>query len=239
MNPPLAPRPPAPESGAARRFWDERYRREGHIWGDAPSITAEAVARFFRANGLRRVCIPGCAYGRHCLYFARKGFRVLGVDLSPAGLAMAAEGARAAGVPVGLAGGDALALPIRDGALDGIYAFNLLHLFLAEGRGRCAAELCRILRPSGWLCATVFAREDPSFGKGQEVEPDTFDDRGGRPAHYFTAPELTELLRRAGFIARGVETIHEQEDHGAGPHLHVWHLLTAQRPPGRQGGNSS
>ena len=225
------PPPPEQTAGATRRFWDERYRREGHIWGDAPSITAEPVARFFRANGLSRVCIPGCAYGRHCLYFARQGFRVVGVDLAPAGLALAAAGARAAGVQgaVAVAGGDALALPIRGGAFDGIFAFNLLHLFLADGRARCAAEFCRILRPGGWLCASVFATEDPSYGKGQPLEPNTFDDRGGRPAHYFTAPEIRELVKAAGFIPRGIETIHEPESHGAGPHMHVWHLVTAQR----------
>ncbi len=230
MNPSPDPRPPTPESAAARRFWDERYRREGHIWGDAPSVTAEPVARFFRAHGLSRICIPGCAYGRHCLYFARRGFRVVGVDVTPVGLGLAAANARAAAFPVALAGGDALALPLRDGTFDGIYAFNLLHLFLAGGRARCAAEFSRVLRPGGWLCASLFATEDPSCGKGHQVEPNTYDERGGRPAHYFTAPEIQELLKAAGFIPRSVETIQEQENHGAGPHLHVWHLVTAQRP---------
>ncbi len=220
-------------AAAARRFWDERFRRERHIWGEAPSVVASAVVRFFRAQGLRRLCIPGCAYGRHCLYFARQDFRVVGVDLAPAGLGLAAASARAAGVPLALAGGDALALPLRDGAFDGVFAFNLLHLFLGGGRARCAAELCRIVRPGGWLCATAFATEDPSYGKGQRVEPNTFDDRGGRPAHYFTDPELRDLFRAAGFIPRSVETVHEQEDHGAGPHMHVWHLVTAQRPSNR------
>jgi SAM-dependent methyltransferase len=216
-------------AAAARRFWDERFRREGRIWGEAPSVVAPAVARFFRAHGLRRVCIPGCAYGRHCLYFARQDFRVVGVDLAPAGLALAAASARAGGVAVGLTGGDAMALPFRDAVFDGLFAFNLLHLFLAEGRARCAAELGRILRSGGWLCGTVFATEDPSYGKGRAVEPNTFDERDGRPAHYFTAAEVKGLLEGAGFIARGVETVHEQEDHGQGPHLHVWHLVTAQR----------
>ena len=122
-------------------------------------------------------------------------------------------------------------LPVRDGAFEGAFAFNLLHLFLAEGRARCAAELCRILRPGGWLCATLFATEDASCGKGRAVEPNTFDDRGGRPAHYFTTPEVKDLFAAAGFIPRSVETIHEQENHGAGPHMHVWHLVTAQRRP--------
>jgi len=216
-------------AATTRRFWDERYRREGHVWGDAPSVVAPAVVRFFRAQGLRRVCIPGCAYGRHCLYFAGQGFRVVGLDISEAGVALAAAAARDAGVPVAVAAGDAVALPVRDGAFEGVFAFNLLHLFLAEGRARCAAELCRILRPGGWLCATLFATEDASCGKGLAVEPNTFDDRGGRPAHYFTTPEVKDLLTAAGFIPRSVETIHEQENHGAGPHMHVWHLVTAQR----------
>ena len=222
---------PQSSLAASRRFWDERYRREGHIWGETPSVVAPAVARFFQAHGLRRVGIPGCAYGRHCLYFARQGFRVVGLDLSEAGVALAGAAARAAGVTVAVTAGDALALPIRDGVFEGIFAFNLLHLFLADGRARCAGELCRILRPGGWLCATLFATEDPSCGKGQMVEPNTFDDRGGRPAHYFTAPEVKDLFAAAGFIPRSVETIHEQENHGAGPHMHVWHLVTAQRRP--------
>jgi len=229
MNPTPDPRRPAPDPAASRRFWDERYQREGHIWGDAPSVTAEPVARFFRAHGLSRICIPGCAYGRHCLYFARRGFRVVGVDVTPVGLKLAAASARAATLPVALAGGDALALPLRDGTFDGIYAFNLVHLFLAEGRVRCVAEFSRVLRPGGWLCASIFSTEDPSCGKGRPLEPNTYDDRGGRPAHYFTAPEVRALFDATGFIPRSVETIHEQEDHGAGPHLHVWHLVTAER----------
>lgn len=226
MSASLPPPPPA-----SRRFWDERFRREGHIWGDAPSVVAPAVARFFRAHGVSRLCIPGCAYGRHCLYFAQQGFHVVGVDLAPIGVGLAAAAARATGLPMGLAAGDALALPVRGGAFDGAFAFNLLHLFLADGRGRCAAELGRVVRPGGWLCATVFATEDPSFGKGKEVEPNTFDERGGRPAHYFTAPEVRDLLGAAAFIVRGLETVREAEDHGGGPHEHVWHLVTAERRP--------
>ena len=219
------PSEPVPAHG----FWDERFRREGHIWGDTPSVVAPAVARFFRAHDLRRVCIPGCAYGRHCLYFARLGFRVVGLDVAVAGLTMAARGARGAGMLVSLAGGDALQLPFRPGIFDGLFAFNLLHLFLAPDRARCLAEWFRVLRPGGWACFTAFATEDASCGKGRLVETNTFDDRGGRPAHYFTAEEVRDLCGATGFIPRGVETVREQENHGVGPHLHVWHLVTAQR----------
>ncbi len=98
-----------------------------------------------------------CGTAEVSLELARRGHQVLGVDLSPAMLSVAAERlAAAADYParnLSLAQGEASALPIADRALDfalvgGNGSFNHLHDASARAALR---ELHRVLRPGGGL----------------------------------------------------------------------------------------
>jgi len=98
-----------------------------------------------------------CGTAEVSLELARRGYCVLGVDLSPAMLSVAAQRlAAAADYParnLSLAQGDAGALPVPEGALDfalvgGNGSFN--HLDGSHARA-ALAELCRVLRPGGGL----------------------------------------------------------------------------------------
>jgi ubiquinone/menaquinone biosynthesis C-methylase UbiE len=98
-----------------------------------------------------------CGTAEVSLELARRGYRVLGVDLSPAMLSVAAERlAAAADYParnLSLAQGEAGALPVARGTLDfalvgGNGSFN--HLDEADARA-ALAELDRVLRPGGGL----------------------------------------------------------------------------------------
>ena len=98
-----------------------------------------------------------CGTAEVSLELARCAYRVLGVDLSPAMLSVAAERlAAAADYParnLSLAQGEAGALPVPDGTFDfvlvgGNGSFN----HLDESRARAALrELSRVLRPRGGL----------------------------------------------------------------------------------------
>ena len=110
----------------------------------------------------------GAPYGHQCLdlmcgtaevslELARQGYRVLGIDLSPAMLAVGAERlAAAADYParyLSLAQGEAGALPAADGTVDfalvgGNGSFN--HLDEPDARA-ALGELRRVLRPGGGL----------------------------------------------------------------------------------------
>jgi ubiquinone/menaquinone biosynthesis C-methylase UbiE len=78
---------------------------------------------------------------------AEPGKRHVGLDLSRAMLLRAGARARAGSVPLPLVRGDALRLPVRDGALDGAVGHSVLYLL--PDPAAALAELRRAVRPGG------------------------------------------------------------------------------------------
>ncbi|WP_327167572.1 class I SAM-dependent methyltransferase [Streptomyces subrutilus] len=122
--------------------WDRKFP------GDGPSFTA-AVAE----SGLRpgdRVLDAGCGTGRALPALRAAvgpGGTVLGADLTPQMLAAAQRAGRAADGALLLA--DVARLPLRDGALDAVFAAGLIaHL---PDPGANLRELARVVRPGGRL----------------------------------------------------------------------------------------
>jgi ubiquinone/menaquinone biosynthesis C-methylase UbiE len=81
----------------------------------------------------------GCGTGHFTRWFAEKGFRAAGLDISPA---MLAEAMKRNGVPYVV--GDALALPFADRAFDIVAIITTLE-FLADPQ-RALAEAVRVAR---------------------------------------------------------------------------------------------
>lgn len=209
------------------QFWDRRFRAEGALWGEAASPSADEADGIFRERGVETVLVPGCAYGRHVVHLAKAGFEVVGLDTSEVGLAMAQRAAEDAGLDVRFAAGDVTAMPFDDGFFDAIYERALLHLLLAPERSAAVAEYRRVLRAGGTLYLTDFSTEDAECGEGEEVEPGTFDAKGGRPAHFFGEADLRSLL--AGFEIEAMDVVGETEDHGGTAHEHRFWRVVAHK----------
>lgn len=157
-----------------------------------------------------RVLDVGCGGGRNLAFLREQGHDAVGLDASLRLLALSA----AKGLGSSVACGDAVALPFRAAAFDGVHAVAVIHHLPTEDeRLRSLAEVVRVLRRGGLLLASAWALEQERF---QEVHDEVL--RTGRLAaadvsvpwrrkdgsavdrfyHLFRAGELERLVRAAG-----------------------------------------
>ncbi|MDQ1508483.1 MAG: hypothetical protein QOG50_327 [Actinomycetota bacterium] len=119
--------------------------------------------------------------------------QVIGVDLTPALLAIGADRLRAAGITnVLLQEGHAAALPFVDASFDLVFCRTALHHF--PHPEQCVAEMARVCRPGGRVVVSDM------IAPSAEVR-DAFDDLHRRidPSHAraLLEAEIAELLGRA------------------------------------------
>jgi tellurite methyltransferase len=89
-------------------IYDERYARPGLYWGSKPTGLARDVVRVARSlpRPPHTLVDLGCGEGRDSIYFARRGIRVLGLDISSVGVRKAERRASRLGVKVRFQVGD-------------------------------------------------------------------------------------------------------------------------------------
>ena len=92
----------------SRPIYDERYARPGLYWGSKPTGLARDLVRLTRSlpRSPRTLVDLGSGEGRDSIYFARRGYRVLGVDISSVGVRKAERRASRLGVEVRFRVGD-------------------------------------------------------------------------------------------------------------------------------------
>jgi SAM-dependent methyltransferase len=205
-------------------YWDTRYSQENKIWGESPSRTARRALDLFRRNNIRKLLVPGSGYGRNTKVFSDAGFEATGVEISDVAAGLAREFdplSRCYCASV-------LDMSFLNDIFDAVYCFNTLHLFREKERKTCIDQCLAKVAGGGLLYFTVFSENEPSFGKGQEVEENTFESKPGRPAHYFTEDDLKSHFSGTDIIETGLAE--DREDHGGeGPHTHVLRYIIVRK----------
>ena len=180
-----------PVTDTVRRY-DEFAEDYADHWLNPAAMSYQR--EFFAINLLGlpepRVLDLGCGPGRDAKFFAARGCRVTGIDLSPAFLDIAQSL-----VPrVDFAEMDLRRLAFADGSFHGVWACaSLLHI--PHGQGLAAMkELARVMLPGAFLYLSV-----------KEGEGQGFDERGIFYAYY----HREEMARLAG--VSGLEVLRLQE----------------------------
>jgi SAM-dependent methyltransferase len=206
------------------RFWDERFRREGVIWGEEPSQTATTALRYLPANA--RVLEVGFGYGRDLSFLLRQGYRVWGIDLSEeahrrADTRLRREELVAEKLETGSFGDS----PYPDGLFDAVLCHRMAHLLVTDRAvERFADEVRRVLRPGGLLCLAVRNTEDLDPSRTRRMAENVYE-YAPRPGHWIRFWDDDALRKAFGkdftFLAldRACET--ESRGHPVPCHLTV------------------
>ena len=142
------------ESDRVAYFLDierERYARESHI---------PVVARFDQFAG-KRVLEVGCGIGTDGIQFARRGADYVGVDLSPASVALAQEQFDLFAVDGTLTVANAEHLPFPDEHFDHVYSFGVIHH--SPDVSAIVREIHRVLKPHGTVAVMVYNRSSINY----------------------------------------------------------------------------
>ena len=208
--------------------WDELFKEERFRWQDPdPAVLAlaqELEQRSKPASGSAspgRVLDLGFGAGRHVLYLARHGFEVCGTDVSPRGLELTREWLRREVLQADLQLSDMTVIPFPDGHFDGVISTYVIHHNTLANILGCVCEIHRVLVPGGRAVLIVQSKRGYRYGRGKELEPDTFIvDSGadaGVPHHFFDEASLRELL--AQFLILSI-TPRESLDNEGCRHAH-------------------
>jgi SAM-dependent methyltransferase len=124
--------------------------------------------------------------------------------------------------------GTILEMPFNEDLYDAIFCYNTLHLFLRENRIKILENCYKQLRTNGFVFFTVFSDKEKSFGKGKEIEENTFESKPGRPTHYFSEHDLIEHFKEYSIVETGI--LKDRENHGEiGLHTHTLRYIFAQK----------
>jgi SAM-dependent methyltransferase len=200
-------RPSTPLLSSSGEFWSARYRKEGAIWGDAPSPSAMLLAD--RLSPGSRVLEVGCGYGRDLCLLLQQGHAGWGIDLSSFAVAQTRRRLKRAGISArALYVGRFEELALHQVEVDALLSHRTLHLLVEEDAvEHFSQQLRRVLVPGGLVCLGIRASDDLRPEKMLPVSPGVYEyrDRPGHQIRYWDRDAFHAAF--AGAFA--IESFHE------------------------------
>lgn len=141
----------------------------------------------------------GCGEGFYSIYLAKKGFDVLGIDISENAIKYAKENAKKAGVNIRFTAMEIGNLHKLNEKFDFIFEWTLLHQIIPSEREKYVRDINNILNKKGKYISVCFNVQDPKItGPGKKVRVISEESRGlnGCKLYFSSLDELEKLFSR-------------------------------------------
>ena len=146
----------------------------------------------------KKVYDLGFGAGRHILYLARLGYKVYGDDISNSGKEITQKQLDKEGLKAKLGISDMTVIPYKHNFFDAIINRGVITHNTLDNIKKCISEMNRTIKVGGLVMTTFISTESSEYGKGKEIEHNTFvPDSGpeeGVPHHFVTKEEVEILM---------------------------------------------
>ena len=164
-----------------------------------PKQYVRNLVPLFRRRKVKRIFDLGCGAGRHMMYFAKKGFFVVGQDISTMGLALAQQWFEQEKISnYLLVNHDVTELPYPDGSFDAVISTSAIHHNKLKQINKALSEVYRVMKKGGLLFVNLTARE--AYLSGREIEKGTYVVRSGPEKgmvhHMFNEMEIRKTFSK-------------------------------------------
>ena len=149
-------------------------------------IEKEAISGLLSSMEPGRMLEIGCGTGHWTEFFVKSGFSVLATDVSEPMMQLAIE-KNISGAEFMMA--SVLQLPFADASFDQVAVITALEF--CGDMDRAFSEICRVLKPGGWLVAGCL-NADSVVGKNKNLDP-VF-----KHGYFMTRDELEQRLKTIG-----------------------------------------
>ena len=157
-----------------KTYWEHLHSQPRFRPKYPTELIVQFVFRSFKRDGSQKVLDLGCGAGRHVVFMARENIAAYGVDLSSEGIEYAKKSLDEQGLSAILKQGSVSEIPFEDELFDGIICYGVLYYCKIEEIKKAINEIKRVLKVGGKGLVVVRSTEDYRFGKGTEIERNTF-----------------------------------------------------------------
>lgn len=183
--------------------WEEEYAKSDPVWKGPPLYENP----FPPGSDILEL---GCGNGKNLPALLKTASSVTAVDFSHNAIELCKE--QFTGNNVSFIEADICDLPFEDESFDAVCAIHVLEHLSEKNRVQSQAEICRLLKPEGFLAVRVFSTNDMRFGKGSEIEKNTFTRGNGIFYHYFSNQELETMFSQLKLVS--LEELRSEKKYG-------------------------
>ena len=177
-------------------FWESSFIEKQTMWGFEPTDSAILTKDFFLERNVKDILVPGFGYGRNAKVFIENGINVTGIEISKTAIELAREN----GLHINIIHGSVTDMPFDNKLYDGIFCHALLHLLDEQEREQFIKNCYNHLKPNGYMIFTTVSKKAPMFGKGKQLDKDSFEIMEGVKMYFYDSDSLQQEFGKYGLV---------------------------------------